>query len=91
MMTREQVLERIAMVEDVSVFEGMDGTIRITVEDFEGFDDHWSEIMVDYDEEAIEELQEWLEEQAVSVDDDYYTDYHFEGFSVRLGYASDDI
>ena len=91
MMTKEQVLERIAMVEDVSVYEGMDGIVRITVEDFEGFDDHWSEIMVDYDEEAVEELQEWLEEQAVSVDDDYYTDYHFEGFSVRLGYASDDI
>lgn len=91
MMTREQVLERIAMVEDVSVFEGMDGTIRITVEDFDGFDEHWSEIMVDYDEEAVWELQEWLEEQAVSVDDDYYTDYHFKGFSVRLGYASDDI
>ena len=91
MMTREQVLERIAMVEDVSVFEGIDGIIRVTVEDFDGFDDHWSETMVDYEEEAVEELQEWLEAQAVSVDDDYYTDYHFEGFSVRFGYASDDI
>ena len=90
MMTREQVLERIAMVEDVSVFE-REHEIAVTVEDFGGFDEHWSEIILDYDEEAVDALCEWLEEHALSVDGDYYQYYQFDGFVVCLGYGSFDV
>jgi hypothetical protein len=63
----------------------------ITVDDFEGFDEDWSEIMRDYDEEAVDGLIEWLEEHCVSEDGDFYSYYHFEEFDVQLGYSSFDI
>ena len=63
----------------------------ITVEDFEGFDDDWSEIMRDYDVEAVNGLIKWLEEHCISEDGDFYSYYHFEEFDVELGYASFDI
>jgi hypothetical protein len=90
MMTYEQVLAQISQVEDVSVFE-REGEIEVTVEDFGGFDDDWSEIILDYDEEAVDALCEWLEEHALSVDGDYYQYYQFDGFVVCLGYGSFDI
>ena len=90
MMTYEQVLAQISQVEDVSVFEDED-QIEITVKDFGGFDEHWSEIILDYDEEAVDALCEWLEEHALSVDGDFYQYYQFDGFVVRLGYGSFDI
>ena len=90
MMTYEQVLAQISQVEDVSVYEHGD-VIDVTVEDFGGFDEHWSEILLDYDEEAVDALCEWLEEHALSVDGDFYQYYQFDGFVVCLGYGSFDI
>jgi hypothetical protein len=91
-MTYQEVLERVSMVEDVSVYEFSSGArIDLTVEDFDGFDEDWCEVFRDYDEEAVAELVEWLEEHAVEVEDDFYTVYHFEGFEVHLGYGSYDI
>lgn len=63
----------------------------ITVDDFEGFDDDWSEVMRDYDVEAVDGLIEWLEEHCISEEGDLYSYYHFEGFDVQLGYTSFDI
>jgi hypothetical protein len=63
----------------------------ITVDDFEGFDDDWSEVMRDYDEEAVDGLIEWLEEHCISEDGDFYSYYHFEEFDVQFGYSSYDI
>ena len=63
----------------------------ITVDDFEGFDEDWSEIMRDYDVEAVDGLIEWLEEHCISEDGDLYSYYHFEEFDVQLGYSSFDI
>ena len=37
----------------------------ITVEDFEGFDDDWSEKMRDYDVEAVNGLIKWLLDQII--------------------------
>ena len=91
-MTYQEVLERVSMVEDVSVYEFSSGTrIDLTVEDFDGFDEDWCEVFRDYDVEAVAELVEWLEEHAVEVEDDFYAVYHFEGFEVHLGYGSYDI
>ena len=89
----------IAMLEQMS--EDVDYRVRecddelpelvITVDDFEGFDEDWSEIMRDYDEEAVDGLIEWLEEHCISEDGDFYSYYHFEEFDVQLGYSSFDI
>ena len=83
------------MVEDVDYYvreiDGEKPELVITVEDFEGFDEDWSEIMRDYDEEAVDGLIEWLEEHCISEDGDFYSYYHFEEFDVELGYSSYDI
>lgn len=89
----------IAMLEKMS--EDVDYRVReiedekpelvITVDDFEGFDEDWSEIMRDYDVEAVDGLIEWLEEHCISEDGDLYSYYHFEEFDVQLGYSSFDI
>ena len=89
----------IAMLEKMS--EDVDYRVReiedekpelvITVDDCEGFDEDWSEIMRDYDVEAVDGLIEWLEEHCISEDGDLYSYYHFEEFDVQLGYSSFDI
>ena len=83
------------MVEDVDYYvreiDGEKPELVITVDDFEGFDEDWSEIMRDYDEEAVDGLIEWLEEHCISEDGDFYSYYHFEEFDVQLGYSSLDI
>ena len=83
------------MIEDVYYhvreIDGEKPELVITVDDFEGFDEDWSEIMRDYDEEAVDGLIEWLEEHCISEDGDFYSYYHFEEFDVQLGYSSFDI
>jgi hypothetical protein len=63
----------------------------ITVDDFEGFGEDWSEIMREYDVDAVRALIDWLEEHCISEDGDFYSYYHFEEFDVQLGYSSYDI
>ena len=92
MMTREMVLELLATLgSDVDVYERMDGTIRVTVQDFEGFDEEWSEVEGDYDEAAVDAVYECLEAEASEVAGDYYRYFQFDGFTVVWGYASMDI
>ena len=92
MMTREMVLELLATLgSDVGVYERMDGTIRVTVQDFEGFDEEWSEVYADYDEDAVDTVYERLEAEASEVEGDYYRYFQFDGFTVVWGYASMDI
>ena len=92
MMTREMVLELLATLgSDVDVYERMDGTIRVTVQDFEGFDEEWSEVEADYDEDAVDVVYERLEAEASEVEGDYYRYFQFDGFTVVWEYASMDI
>ena len=81
--------------EDVEYYvhkiEGEKPKLEITVYDFEGFDEDWSEIMRDYDVDAVQNLIDWLEEHCISKDDDFYSYYYFEDFDVELGYSSYDI
>lgn len=76
--------------EDVS-FYVVDGDLHVVVEDFEGFDDDWSEVDRDYDGDAVDAVYEALSEACVSEDGDYYHYFYFDGFSVCWGYASMDI
>ena len=93
MMTREMMVAAIENLgADASMYEYADGMIAVTLEDFEGFDDDWSEIDREYDnEEAVDAFLEMLEAECSSKEGDFYRVYHFEGFNVQLGYASFDI
>ena len=63
----------------------------ITVDDFEGFDEDWSEIMREYDVDAVRSLKIWLTKHCISEESNLYSYYHFEDFDVQLGYSSFDI
>lgn len=93
MMTREMVLELLATLgADVDVYERMDGTVRVTVQDFDGYDEHWSEMDRELDDEdAVEAVYERLEAEASEVSGDFYRYFQFDGFTVVWGYESMDI
>jgi hypothetical protein len=75
----------------VREIDGEKPELEITVDDFEGFDEDWSEIMREYDVDAVRALIDWLEEHCISEDGDLYYEFHFEDFDVQLGYSSFDI
>ena len=69
-----------------------DGTYALTLEDFEGFDDDWNEVEREYDnEEAVDALLEWLEDNCIDKTERLDIHYVFPDFQVTLGYASFDI
>lgn len=92
MMTKEMVLELLAKAgADLSV-EDWGDEISVDVNDFEGFDENWSEIDRELDnEELVDEIEEILSAECVSEGGDFYHYYDFDGFSVKWGYASFDI
>ena len=92
------ILEMMRVLEncgDVTVWEritGEDTIYDVTMEDFEGFDEAWDEVMRDYErEDLVDEFLEALDEQALRAEGDFYYDYYFDGFRIHLGYASYDI
>ena len=102
MMTVErfhEVLDALVECGDVTAtqrgdFTRYDGTyvapfVDLTFEDFEGFDEDWSEIFRDYvDTALVEELEEFISEVA---EGDFYQHFDFDGVSYQVGYASYDI
>ena len=78
---------------DVEAFLSSAGDVlHVTLYDFAGFTSDWEEIMSDYDDaEAVDALLAWLADSCVSQDGNYYTYYHFDGFTVCVGYSSMDI
>jgi len=89
-MTILEMMRELETCGDVTVWEHTtgEGTIYdVTMEDFEGFDEEWDEVMRDYEREDL--VDEFLE--ALRVEGDFYYDYYFDGFRINLGYASYDI
>ena len=69
-----------------------DGMIDLTINDFEGFDGNRNEVMRDYDNpDAVDALLDWLNANCVSKVNKFYAVYSFDGFAVKVGYASFDI
>lgn len=97
MMTLEQMEAALeALGNDVSygVDEDENGRVWVcvTLQDFEGFDENWHEVMRRYDDpKAVEQFLDMLESECVSQEGDFYVEYHFDGFSVEVGNASFDI
>ena len=76
---------------DVYFFK-KDRMIDLTINDFEGFDGNWNEVMRDYDNpNAVGALLDWLNANCVSKVGKFYAVYSFDGFAVQVGYASFDI
>ena len=68
-------------VEDV-YYREYENTLYITVNDFEGFDEHYSEIDRELvNEELVEELEEFLES----------VNYTIDNYTIELNYSSEDI
>ena len=78
--------------DDVTLDRRSNGIYRLTLEDFEGFDEHWHEIMREYDnEEAVNALLDWLETNCTEQREDFYIYYYFHDFQENVCYSSFDI
>lgn len=72
--------------------DSKDNYISVDFNDFDGFDEDWSEIDREYDNpQKVAEMSKFLEDNCSSKEDDFYTTYHFDGFDVVVGYTSYDI
>lgn len=92
MMTREMMITAIEALGADASFCEYENTIDVTLQDFEGFDDEWTEIDREFnDEKAVDAFLEMLERECISQEGIYYITYHFNGFDVQVGYASSDI
>lgn len=88
----DEVLSMIQAVDDVDCYVRGDGlVIYAQVQDFEGFDEDWREVFLDYDEEAVGALYDALYDACEEHQGDYYEVFVFDGFEVVWEYASDDI
>lgn len=91
-MTIENIIAQLDRISADSSYEIDGNLISLTIEDFDGFDDDWSEIERDFvDENAVDKVLEWLEKNADLVEPDFYSQYHFGEIVVEVGYASYDI
>ena len=89
-MTREKMINMINDLKNDAIYFEYKGIIDL--DDFEGFDENWDEQFREYDDaDAVENFLDTLEKEALEIDEDYYTTYKFDGFSVKLGYTSYDI
>lgn len=91
-MTMKKIVAMLDTIAADSWYDIIDNHINLTINDFEGFDDDWNEIEREYeDEEAVDNVLDWLEENTDSYEHNLYTDYHFGDIIVTLGFTSFDI
>lgn len=91
-MTIEIITAQLDRISEDSWYDVDDNRINLTINDFEGFDDNWSEMDRELvDAKAVEEVLDWLEENADSSEGDFYEYYHFGDIVVEVGYTSFDI
>lgn len=91
-MTIETITAQLDRISEDSWYDVDDNRINLTINDFEGFDDNWSEIDREFvDAKVVEEVLDWLEENADSPEGDFYEYYHFGDIVVEVRYTSFDI
>jgi hypothetical protein len=92
MMTIKMITEVLDTAAADMTYSDYDDEIRVTIEDFIGFDEDWDEVYRDFeDKAAVEAVLDWLEEHADRVEEDLYGYYHFGDITVVVGYSSFDI
>ena len=91
-MTIENIVAQFDRISADSWYYVNDNRIDLTIHDFEGFDENCSEVDREFvDADAVEEVIEWLAENADYIDGDFYRYYHFGNIVVEVGYTSFDI
>ena len=91
-MTIEFITNQLDRISADSWYDVTDNHIDLTIDDFDGFDEDWNEIDREFvDEDLVDEVLEWLEENADYVDRDFYHCYYFGEIVVEVGYSSFDI
>jgi hypothetical protein len=91
-MTIENIIAQLDRISADSSYNVNNNYIELTIDDFEGFDEDWSEVDRELEDDiGVEEVLDWLEENADSVEGDFYCYYHFGDIVVEVGYTSFDI
>jgi len=86
-----EMVKELEKVDDVIVNE-YNNEIHLDFNDFDGFDEDWEEIDRNYvNFDLVEKVQDFLDNNCLSCDNDYYTIYNFDTFKVVVGYTSYDI
>ena len=84
------MLRTLETVGDVFFDVEDDGSVDVTFNDFEGFDEDWDEVMRDYEmPELVDKVFDLLD--SCDHDDDFYTTYMVDGHAVEVGFTSYDI
>lgn len=88
----KKMLDELIACEDGWISDRGDNEYAIEFDNFDGFDERGCEIFREYNKpELVDLIVGWLDENALSIEDDYYMVYHFEDCSVQVGYTSYDI
>ena len=91
-MTIEKILAHLDRISADSWYKIKDNLIDVTIDDFDGFDKNWREIDREFvDEDTIDEVIEWFDENADYDDGEFYARYHFGDMLVCVHYTSEDI
>lgn len=93
MMTKEKMISIIEdLGDDASLWEYSDKELKVTLQDFEGFDTNWDEIMREYSNpDKVDKFFKILNVECITKKEDFYTTYYFKDFSLEINYASYDI
>ena len=91
-MTIETITAQLDRISADSWYDVNDNRIDLTIDDFEDFDEDWNEVFHEFvDEDAIEKVLKWLEENADCVESGLYYHYYFGEIVVQVGYTSFEI
>ena len=72
-MTIELITNQLDRISADSWYAVTDNRIDLTINDFDGFDENWSEIDREFvDEDTVWEVLEWLEKNADYIDGNFY-------------------
>ena len=92
MMTLEMITAKLDTIAQDSWYEIDGNEVALTINDFEGFDEDWNEVDREFvDADAVEEVLEWLEQNADRVEGDLYQYYYFGDIEVCVGATSFEI
>ena len=91
-MTIKTITEQLDRISADSWYDVYDNHIDLTINDFEGFDEDWSEVEREFvNEDTVDEVLEWIKKNADYADGNFYRYYHFGDIIVEVGYTSFDI
>ncbi len=86
------ILNKVKELESDIIMFDFDNTIRLTIDDLEGFDEDWSEVERELENpEGVDKFLEFLSSTCKSMEQDFYTTYNYDDFNVIVGYSSFDI